>query len=84
MVTMMVTMDRAGRLVVPKEIRERLDLTPESQLELLVEGDALIITHARRAGRRVIEVDGWPVLEPVEGMSISDADVQRWRDDGQR
>ena len=27
-------------------------------------------------------VGGWPVLESVRGLSVTDADVQRWREDG--
>jgi AbrB family looped-hinge helix DNA binding protein len=81
---MMVTIDRAGRVVIPKELRDRLDLQPDSALELSAEGDAIVIRRAHRAGRRVVEVDGWPVLEPVEGVTTTDLDVQRWRDADQR
>ncbi|MDO5676263.1 MAG: AbrB/MazE/SpoVT family DNA-binding domain-containing protein [Propionibacteriaceae bacterium] len=81
---MMVTMDKAGRIVVPKEIRERLNFTPDSVLELRVDGESLVIVPERRRGRRIVEVDGWPVIEAVPGLSVTDADVQRWRDDGQR
>lgn len=81
---MMVAIDRAGRIVVPKEVRDRLGLTPSSELEVSVEGDALVLTPARRPGRVVVEVDGWPVLAAVPGEGVTDADVQRWRDDGQR
>lgn len=82
--TMMVTIDRVGRIVVPKEIRQRLSFTADSQLELRIEGDSLVVSPCRSRGRKVVEVDGWPVIAPVSGMSISDADVQKWRDDGQR
>lgn len=84
MAPMMVTIDRAGRVVIPKDVRERLDIDANASLELTVEGDSLRLTPARRAGRRIVEVDGWPVLEAVRGVSVTDADVQRWRDDGQR
>ncbi|MGH1505593.1 MAG: AbrB/MazE/SpoVT family DNA-binding domain-containing protein, partial [Acidimicrobiales bacterium] len=32
--SMLVSIDRAGRIVVPKEVRERFDLGPDAQLEL--------------------------------------------------
>lgn len=80
---MMVSVDRAGRIVIPKEVRDRLDLEPEVELELSVEGEAVVLRPVRRAGRRVVEIDGWPVIEPGE-IPITDADVQRWRDAGQR
>lgn len=84
MASMLVSIDRAGRVVIPKEIRERLALEPDAQLELDAEGDSLRLTPVRRPGRRVVEVDGWPVIEPAENMTITDADVLRWRDADQR
>ncbi len=81
---MMVMVDRAGRVVIPKEVREQLSLTPDAQLELSVEGSSLRLVPVSRPGRSVIEVDGWPVLAPVAGHSVTDADVQRWREDGRR
>ena len=84
MVPMMVTMDRAGRVVIPKDVRERLGLQPDTEYELTIEGDEIRLSPVRRRGRRVVEVDGWPVLAGVEGMSVTDADVARWRDDVQR
>lgn len=84
MATMMVSIDRAGRVVVPKELRERLGIAADDELEVRLEGDSLVLTPVRRPGRRVVEVDGWPVLEAVPGLGVTDADVQRWRDDGQR
>jgi AbrB family looped-hinge helix DNA binding protein len=81
---MMVSIDRAGRVVIPKELRDRLALVTDSELEVTCEADAIVIRPVRRAGRRIIEVDGWPVLEALDGASITDADVQRWRDADQR
>lgn len=84
MVTMLVTVDRVGRVVIPKELRDRLALVADTSLEVTVEDDRLVLSPLRRPARQVVEVDGWPVLASVAGMSISDADVQTWRDDGQR
>lgn len=81
---MLVSIDRAGRIVIPKDVRERLGLSPDAELELHVDGENLHLSPVRRIGRRVVEVDGWPVLEAVQGHSVSDADVQRWRDHDQR
>lgn len=80
---MMVTIDRAGRVVIPKDVRARLDLGPGTSIELIVQGDALVLRPVRPAGRKVIEVDGWPVIEPGE-RTITDADVQHWRDADRR
>lgn len=84
MASMLVSIDPAGRVVIPKDVRERLSLTPETDLEVLVQDDTIVLAPVRRPGRRVVTVDGWPVIEPVAGRSISDADVQRWRDAASR
>lgn len=81
---MLVTMDRAGRIVIPKDVRERLGLQPDTEYELTIEGDEIRLSPVRRLGRRIVEVDGWPVLEGVEGLRLTDADVARWRDDVHR
>lgn len=84
MASMMVTIDRAGRIVIPKELRDRLSLVADSELEVTCESDSLVIRPIRRAGRQIIEVDGWPVIEAHKGVRITDADVQQWRDADQR
>lgn len=81
---MVVTIDRAGRVVIPKELRDRLSLEADSEIEVTCEADAIVIRPVRRAGRRIVEVDGWPVIEARDGVRVTDADVQRWRDADQR
>lgn len=80
----MASLDKAGRVVIPKEARDQLGLTPEAQFDVTVTGDGLLLTPIRRPSRRIIEVNGWPVIEAVRGLTVTDADVQRWRDDGRR
>jgi AbrB family looped-hinge helix DNA binding protein len=81
---MMASMDKAGRVVIPKELRDRLSLVADSELEVTCEADLIVIRPIRRTGRRIVEVDGWPAIEAPEGLNITDADVQRWRDADQR
>lgn len=82
---MMVTIDRAGRVVIPKELRDRLSIDPDTQLEATAEGGAIRLVPVRPGGRRlVVDDDGWPVIERAEGYVITDADVVRWRDADQR
>lgn len=81
---MMASMDRAGRVVIPKEVREQLGLEVDATFTVAVEGDSLRLSPVRAARRRVVEIDGWPVLEPVAGLRTTDLDVQRWRDADQR
>lgn len=81
---MMVSIDRAGRVVIPKDLRDRLALGADAELEIELDGDAIRLVPVRRRGRRVVEVDGWPVVERGDGPLITDGDVQRWRDADQR
>jgi AbrB family looped-hinge helix DNA binding protein len=84
MASMMVTIDRAGRVVIPKELRDRLMLGADAELDIDVEGDTIRLTPRSMGRRRIVEVDGLAVLEPVEGQTVTDVDVQRWRDADQR
>ena len=81
---MMVLVDRAGRVVIPKELRERLQFLPDTEVELTVEGDSIRLSAAHTMRRVIVETDGWPVLQAIEGHTITDSDVQRWRDADQR
>ncbi len=81
---MRVTMDRAGRVVLPKPVRDQLHLHAGAEFELVVDGWALRLEPAAPAVRRVIEVDGWPVLEPTDAPPVTDDDVRRLRDADQR
>ena len=61
---MSTTIDAAGRLVIPKQVRERLGLTAGAQVEITEVGDHL---ELRPAGRRVR-------VEEVDGRLIAQAD----------
>lgn len=41
------TTDRLGRIVIPIDLRKALDITPDTPLELLQEGDHLILRKYR-------------------------------------
>ncbi len=84
MPSMMANIDKLGRVVIPKEIRDRLSLGPESSVEITIEGDEIRLTPLRDKGRTIVEVGGWPVLQPIGGMTLTDRDVQRLRDADQR
>ena len=81
---MTVSIDRAGRVVIPKDIRDRLSLSADAELEIELDGDTIRLVPVRRRGRQVHLVNGWPVIERGDGPLITDADVQRWRDADQR
>lgn len=81
---MLVSIDRAGRVVIPKDLRDRLSIEPDTELEVEVDGDGIRLVPVRQPRRAVRVVDGLPLIEPVEGFVTTDADVQRWRDAEQR
>lgn len=84
MPSMVVSIDRAGRVVIPKDIRERLSLDADAQMEIDVDGDSIRLVPIRTSGRRIVEIDGWPVIERGDAPSITDADVMAWRDADRR
>jgi AbrB family looped-hinge helix DNA binding protein len=80
----MVTIDRAGRVVIPKELRDRLSIEADTELEVTADGDGIRLSPRRRRSRAVIDDNGWPVIERADRITTTDADVQRWRDADQR
>lgn len=81
---MNVTVDRLGRLVIPKALRVALGITPDTQLELIPDGAGLRIEPVQRRQRSIETRDGLPILGSVEGAVLTDHDVRRLRDDIQR
>jgi AbrB family looped-hinge helix DNA binding protein len=77
---MRTTIDRAGRLVIPKTLRDRLGLVP-GEVEVSADGAALRVEPImsdeleQRAGRLVI---------PQSGITLDDDAVRALRDADQR
>lgn len=46
-----------GQVTIPQDIRERLGLLPQTEVEFEVRGDVVVVTKAqtRRRGRRIVE-----------------------------
>ncbi|MDN5861301.1 MAG: AbrB/MazE/SpoVT family DNA-binding domain-containing protein [Pseudonocardia sp.] len=77
---MKATIDGAGRLVIPKPLRDRLGLAPG---EVEVEADGADLRVRPVAGDALDEQDGW-LLVPAAGTTMTDEDVRRLRDADQR
>lgn len=81
---MFVTVDRVGRVVIPKAMRVALGIGPDTELELIPDGAGLRLEPVRRQQRPIEQRDGLPVLGSVQGAVLTDDDVRRIRDDVQR
>lgn len=82
---MRVTVDRAGRIVIPKKLRDSLGLQPDTELELHPDGTGFRAELAHWEGRAVKTAeDGLPILSQVSDTQFTNEDVQRLRDELQR
>ena len=63
---MKATIDKAGRVVIPKAIRDRAGLQPGMELEIAVR-DGRVELEPQGSPGRVIYENGFPVWEPPPG-----------------
>jgi AbrB family looped-hinge helix DNA binding protein len=77
---MKATIDSAGRLVIPKALRDQLGLR---QGEVEVEADGADLRVRPVADDALDEQDGW-LLVPAVGVPLTDDDVRALRDADQR
>lgn len=77
---MRTTIDRAGRLVVPKALRDRLGLEA-GEVEVSADGSALRVEPVAADG---LEEQGGRLVIPASGAVITAADVQAARHADQR
>lgn len=75
---MRTTIDRSGRLVVPKALREQIGLLPGA-VEIEVDGSALRIRPADALAFEDLGlIDGIPTL-PATGATMTDDQVREMR-----
>lgn len=74
-----VRIDRKGRVLIPAAVRQRLSLVPGMQVRVEVDAEAIRLTPMREGRREIVEIDGWPVVAPVPGTTVTDEDIRRWR-----
>ncbi len=77
---MRTTIDKAGRVVIPKSLRDKVGLAP-GEVELVEDGAGLRIEPI--AADDLIELDGFLVI-PASGRTFSDDDVRALRDADRR
>jgi AbrB family looped-hinge helix DNA binding protein len=70
---MTLRIDKAGRIVVPKPLRDRLGLRPDTELEVLEQPDGLLL-RAIEQRPTMIKVDGLWVHRgvPQPGANLDD------------
>ncbi|HWD72701.1 MAG TPA: AbrB/MazE/SpoVT family DNA-binding domain-containing protein [Actinomycetota bacterium] len=77
---MRTTIDKAGRLVIPKPLRDQVGLVP-GEVEVIADGAGLRVEPL--AGDELVEEDGRLVIPPA-GSQIDDDLVRALRDASQR
>lgn len=77
---MRTTMDKAGRVVIPKELRERIGLLP-GEVDLQLDGAGLHLEPVARD--HLVERDGRLVV-PASGPVLTDEAVRALRDADRR
>ena len=70
---MRTTIDKAGRLVIPRALRDRIGLSAGGEVELELDGDAVRIEPVAGTGLR--DEDGLLVI-PATGVPITVASVR--------
>jgi AbrB family looped-hinge helix DNA binding protein len=78
---MRTTIDRAGRVVIPKALRKQVGLEEGGEVDVDVLGATILIEPV--AGQELTEVRGRLVI-PGTGRRIDDSTVRRWRLEDQR
>jgi AbrB family looped-hinge helix DNA binding protein len=69
---MKITIDPAGRVVLPKPVRDKLKLTPGSTLELESEDEHITLRPVRPQAALRKEFGIWVFQGPATDQSISD------------
>jgi AbrB family looped-hinge helix DNA binding protein len=64
-----ITIDKAGRIVLPKQIREELQLSPGDAIELEASNEQVVLRPARGKGRMRKEQGVW-VFDSGQPLSV--------------
>ena len=73
-------MDRVGRIVIPKGLRDQLGLRADEELEATIDGHAIRLEPRAAPGRVVVQRDGVAVLRSITDATLTDRMVRDLRD----
>jgi bifunctional DNA-binding transcriptional regulator/antitoxin component of YhaV-PrlF toxin-antitoxin module len=73
---MRTSIDKAGRLVVPRSLRSQVGLIDGGEVEIAVDGASIRLEAV--PGTDLVEEDGFLVI-PATGVSLDDATVRELR-----
>jgi AbrB family looped-hinge helix DNA binding protein len=71
---MRTTIDKAGRLVIPREIRRQVGLAGGDEVDVEVDGAGIHIEPV--AGSELVEKDGLLIIRGSPGSRLTDAMVR--------
>ncbi len=80
---MTITIDSAGRVVIPKAIRDALGLAAGVPLVVTTDGVGVRIEPEAKGGR-LVEVDGELVVVASGGRAVTDTELRQAMDAGRR
>ncbi len=78
---MRTTIDKAGRIVVPKKLRDRLGLEPGMAIDIDEDGVGLRVEPVVECTARLVEKDGFLVIESDGGPKMTSEDVRQLVED---
>ena len=70
-----LTIDKAGRVVIPKVLRERLHLRPGDILEVVSDEEQIALRPVRATGRMTKELGMWVFSADGEPISAETTDA---------
>lgn len=73
---MRTTIDSGGRVVIPKAVRESLDLRPGTEVDV-VERDGRVEIEPATTSKRLVETDSGPVAVSDESLPMLSDEVVR-------
>jgi AbrB family looped-hinge helix DNA binding protein len=76
---MRTTIDKAGRVVVPKALRDQVGLRPGAEVDIEVDGLALRLEPVVGDGPRIGTEHGFPVIR-TDGVVVTDDEIVTLRD----